>query len=362
MKWGKHLKSHVDSVKREHGLRKTLKNANNMSTKEIQKAANRAQLENDMKRLSKERKVGSRKDKADYRNRANMSDQELQRKVQRLRAKSSLKRNAKDATKNQREIGKKILQIAAPLALQYVLTKSIGKKDVFNAVLNNGGGKAKMVKNVIDAARKAKAKHADSLDDVIMHSFENEEGESDDAVIENLLEDFSDDEIAEMLSHGIGDDDTLQHHGVKGMHWGVHKGKIKAAIKNHVTKVRQKQNKRVLAYHEKNMNKSKTYTRLYKKHAKVYKTHLGAAQKAVQQHLEIKRARVKLGVHAAVLASPMLAKGAKVAANAAHKAATNPDNIRKAKNVVQAMKRSPIRYVDGKKMTNVVKTVYNHGL
>jgi uncharacterized protein (UPF0303 family) len=55
-------------------------------------------------------------------------------------------------------------------------------------------------------------------------------------------------------------------------------------------------------------------------------------------------------VTAGIMAKPAISKAAK----AAGKAARNPENIRRAKNVVQALKRSPIRYVDGSKMKNVI--------
>ncbi len=367
MKWGvrkkasqvkSSVKSRVDSIKREHSWKKKLNDAGNMSTKDLQRTANRAQLENDMKRLSKKSNVGSSKDKKDYLKRADMSDQELFRKVQRLRAKDQLNRNADEATKKQREIAKKVVQVAAPLVIQYAMTRTISKKDIMNAVVNSGGAKVKMVKTVMDTANKAKnnTKHGDDLEDVLLHSLEVEfENET---WLDDLLEDFSDDEIAEMLSHNIGDsEDTLQHFGVKGMKWGVRKGQVKGAIKKYAKNRREKANKKVLDYHEKN-KENKTYKKLYESSSKRYKTHLGAATNAARRHGEIKRARVQLGVHAAVLASPVVSKALRTTVKAAHKVATNPDNIRKAKNVVQAMKRSPIRYVDGKKMTNVVKTVF----
>jgi hypothetical protein len=336
MKWGKHkanvsegvqkigektkevavkstskVKPHIDSIKREHGLKKVLKNANNMSTKDIQKVSARAQIENDLKRLSKERHVGSKKDRQDYLKRADMSDQEVFRKVQRLRAKSSLKRNANDATKRQKDIAKKVLHIAAPLVLQYALTKSIGKKDVVsaatNAAVNLGGEKAKLVKNLVDQAKYIKK-----------------------------------------FKHGIDDEDTIQHHGVKGMHWGVRK-KVQKMVKAH----RVKQNKKVLDRHEKHKDK-KTYKKLYEGNSKRYATHLAAARKTQQQVAEINRQRVKLAATAALLVAPHVAPHIAKATNAASKVASNPDNIRKAKNVAQALKRSPIRYVDGKKMKNVI--------
>lgn len=315
MKWGKRtadaVKTRVDSVKREHSWNKTLKNASNMSTKDIQKTSQRAQLENDMKRLSKERGVGSSKDKKDYLKRGEMSDQELHRKVQRLRVKSNLNRTAKDATKSQREVAKKVIQIAAPLALGYAMTGSINKRDVVNAAINTavnaGGEKARFVKSLADqAVRTKKVKHSDEFED------------------------------------------TLQHHGVKGMHWGVRK-KVQKAVKAH----RAKQNKRVLDYHEKHKGK-KLYGKLYAQNSKRYKSHLAAARKSREQVFAVRAQQAKVaaivGVAVASQNKHHIAKASKVLG----KVAQNPDNIRKAKNVVQALKRSPIRYVDGKKMKNVI--------
>jgi hypothetical protein len=304
------IKSHIDSIKREHDWKKTLKNTDKMSTKEIGQRTSRAQLENDMKRLSKIKKVGSKKDRQDYLKRADMSDQELFRKVQRLRAKSSLKRVASDATKSQKEIAKKLMHIAAPLALQYALTKSVGKKDVINAAtnaaVNLGGAKARLVKNLVDQARKVK--HSEVLDD----------------------------------------EETIQHHGVKGMHWGV-RGKVQKAVKAH----RAKQNQRVLDYHEKNKGK-KAYKKLYSHNSKRYKSHLAAARKTREQVAAIHRQRAVIATKLAVGLVAANRHGIAKGVNSAKNAVKNPDNIRKAKNVAQALKRSPIRYVDGSKMKNVI--------
>jgi hypothetical protein len=315
MHWGKHkakaggvkdaIKTRVDSIKRENSWGKVLNNASNMTTKELQKHATRAQAENDLKRLSKKAGVGSAKDKKDYLNRGKMTDQELARKVQRLRAKENLNRNANDATKAQKELAKKVIQVAAPLVISYALTGTVSKKDIINTVMNPGGAKAKAIQSLVNAASKK-------------------------------------------VKHGIEDEETLQHHGVKGMHWGAHK-RIQKIVKAH----RAKQNQKVLDYHEKNKAK-KTYKRLYDMNSKRFKTHLAAAKKTQQQIRAIQVQRAKMVVGAAGLAAPHLAPHIVKAANAVNKAAHNPDNIRKAKNVVQALKKSPIRYVDGSKMKNVV--------
>jgi hypothetical protein len=333
MKWGKvkssvkkktdgvkeTAKTHVNSIKRERSWNKTLSKANEMSTKDLQKASSRAQLENDMKRLSK--KVGSSKEKKDYLKRGDMNDQELFRKVQRLRAKDSLNRNASEATKQQTAIAKKVVQVAAPLVLSYALTGRIGKKDLVNAALSASGAHGKAIKTITDMVNKQKkdanAKHSDELDDILLHLLQDEE--------------------------------FLTHYGVKGMKWGVVRSKIRKVVKAR----RAKQNKQVLDRHEKNKDK-KTYKKLYSQNSKRYKSHLGAARKTQEQLADRNRKKVALalsvGTRVAIAASPQI----KRATNAAANAARNPDNIRKAKNVVQAMKRSPIRYVDGKKMTNVI--------
>jgi hypothetical protein len=308
MHWGKRkaeaVKSRVDSIKREHSWNKTLKNANNMTTKELQKHASRAQLENDMKRLSKKAGVGSAKDKKDYLNRGKMADQELHRKVQRLRAKENLNRNANDATKSQKEFAKKVVQIAAPLAVSYALTGKVSKKDIINTVMNPGAAKAKAVQSL----------------------------------------------ISKVTKHSVELEDILQHHGVKGMHWGARK-RIQAVVKAH----RARQNQKILDYHEKNKNK-KLYKRLYNFNSRRYASHLAAARKTKEQVHRVHKQRATLAtavaIHVAAANYHHLAKGAKVIG----KAAQNPDNIRRAKNVVQAIKRSPIRYVDGKAMKNVVGT------
>lgn len=314
MHWGKHVKS----AQREHAWKKASKNANNMSTKDIQKQASRAQLENDMKRISKKRGVGSKKDKQDYLNRANMSDQELFRKVQRLRAKENLNRTANDATKSQKELAKKVIQIAAPLAIQYAITKSVGKGDFVNAAMAGVlvGEKGKMINNLLNQVKQAKK-----------------------------------------MKHGIEDEETLQHHGVKGMHWGVRK-QIKQVVKAHRAAQRAKLDK----YHAAKSDHA-GYQILYKRRLARNGGNHHAAIRDARDTLRKRRTQNaiiagKLAVGVAGLASPYLKPHVKKAANAAAKAARNPDNIRKAKNVVQAMKRSPIRYVDGKKMTNVVGNIF----
>src|SRR5699024_12731015 len=65
---------------------------NKKTTKEIRRDTERLRNENEHKRLSsRTSKVGTRKDRQDYRRRSDMSDSELKRKVNRLSAKEEFK-------------------------------------------------------------------------------------------------------------------------------------------------------------------------------------------------------------------------------------------------------------------------------
>jgi hypothetical protein len=377
MKWGKHIKSagssaksgvkkvgtktkeaadkvaskakpHIDSIKRENSWKKQLNNASNMSTKQLQKVANRAQLENDLKRLSRKSNVGSSKDKKDYLKRGKMDDAELSRKVQRLRAKDNLLRNSNDATKAQKELAKKIIKVAAPLAISLAVNGKISQKDIFEAVTNPGGSKSKAVKAVIKTVS-SKVKQSADLEDVILHGV-----------------DFND--LIGMLNHGYSDDDivefellddSLQHYGVKGMKWGVIRNKVQKSVKAHVKKRNAKERATLDKYHEKRINKSKSYKQAYNRRTKGEKGKTPARHYAAVRSIKAQNDKVKRAVilKTAALAAPLVMdKGRKLASKASD-FASNPDNIRKGKNIIQAIKRSPIRYVDGKKMTNVVGTI-----
>lgn len=353
MKWGvrkdKHkgkLRTHVDSIKREHSWGKKLRESDNMSTKDIQKLASRAQLESDFKRLSKKTNVGSAKSKKDYLKRADMDDKELLRKVQRLRAKDQLDRNANEITKQHREMAKKIVQVAAPLAIKYALTGRISKADLIAAALATGGGKVKMVKTAMDETNKVKkqgngTKHSDELADVILHSLKPSE------IVQLLIHGYADDDIVEL--------DVLQHAGVKGMKWGVIRKKIQTAGRAHNRKRSEKIKAANAKFHEKRKNKPR-YKRIYNAQLKRNK---GNHEKTVSQiRSATARTNRTLLINGAIAASPFIKAAGKTVVRKAAKMASDPANIRRGKNIIQAIKRSPIRYVDGKAMTNVVGTIF----
>ena len=112
------IKEVRDSKKRETSWVKELSKVDSMKTDDIRRLANRIQNENDFKRLSKNRQLSDAKDRKDYRTRGEMSDAQLQNKVNRLRAKDQLRRTISEASKEQREFGKKLVSIAVPLAFQ----------------------------------------------------------------------------------------------------------------------------------------------------------------------------------------------------------------------------------------------------
>lgn len=132
----KNLKRDIKEVKaskkRETSWVKELDNINKMSTDDIRKLANRIQNENEFKRMSKNRSLSDRNDRREYRNRDKMTDSQLQNKVNNLRAKDQLRRNISQASKEQRDFGKKLVAIAVPLAFQVADGKINAKHIVDN--------------------------------------------------------------------------------------------------------------------------------------------------------------------------------------------------------------------------------------
>ena len=131
------LRRTLDSLKRERQWRKAVEEIDKMSTKDINALSKRISLENDLKRYSRTKGVGTKKDREDYLRRDKMSDQELQRKVTRLKAKNALNDNVNNASKEQREFGERIFNIGSDVALKYAKDRSIEPKDVFTSVKKN---------------------------------------------------------------------------------------------------------------------------------------------------------------------------------------------------------------------------------
>lgn len=163
MKWGVRndkrstkitIGDRLGSLKRERQWKKVLKEVDSLTTSQITSVGKRVGLENDLKRLSKNSKIATAKDKRDYIDRAGMSDSDLSRKVTRLRAKDTLEKNISSASKEQRELGEKIVNAGGALTLKYAATKSITPQDIFDAVNNPKPIKDKSVKQLVEQVTK----------------------------------------------------------------------------------------------------------------------------------------------------------------------------------------------------------------
>jgi hypothetical protein len=126
------LRKNLDSMKREREWHKVLKRMDTLTTKDIGIVKKRVDLENSLKSLSRS-KVATKKDRNDYLRREHMSDTELSRKVVRLRAKDGLYKSVRDASKEQREIGMKVVQIGGSLGVKYAINRKLGPKDFLDA-------------------------------------------------------------------------------------------------------------------------------------------------------------------------------------------------------------------------------------
>lgn len=130
------IRERAGSLKRERQWSKVLKEADNMTNEQLNAVAKRVGLENDLKRLIKESRMATKSDKADYARRKDMDDTELMERVNRLRAKDNLSRKVRDASKEQRELGEKVVNVGSNIALKYVSNKPVTGKDIFDAIVN----------------------------------------------------------------------------------------------------------------------------------------------------------------------------------------------------------------------------------
>lgn len=136
------LTRNLDSMKRERQWKSVLKDVDKLNTNEIKAVTKRVNLENDLKKLSKS-SIAKPKDKDDYLRRANMADAELSRKVVRLRAKDGLHKSVNEASREQREFGQKVVQIASSVGVKYALNR--------NSVTTKG-----IIKDLFEASKKPK--------------------------------------------------------------------------------------------------------------------------------------------------------------------------------------------------------------
>lgn len=150
----------LNSLKRERQWKSVLKEMHDLSTEDLLTISKRVSLENSLKTLSKS-KVGTKSDRDDYHRREHMDNDELSKKVVRLKAKESLHNAVHSASKEQREFGQKIVQVGGSLGVKYALTRTIGPKDVFDAIKNPKSSADKAKSDLLKVAlEKVKAKHA----------------------------------------------------------------------------------------------------------------------------------------------------------------------------------------------------------
>lgn len=159
MKWGvRRVRDKLGSLRRERQWKKVIGELDNLSTDQINVLAKRVGLENDLKRLTKNKAVSKPADREDYIKRASLSDADLAMKVVRLRAKENLTKKISDASKEQRELGEKIVNIGGTVAVKYATTKSLTPKDVFDAVAKPINIKDKGVKALVETILKNSSK------------------------------------------------------------------------------------------------------------------------------------------------------------------------------------------------------------
>lgn len=103
------VKLRGQSVARENSWAK--KDISKMSTKELQRNANRARLENELKRHA--RGTGRREVKRDYLNRKDLTTEDLQSKVRRLNLEREFNKQASQATRSQIKMAQDIMKSMA---------------------------------------------------------------------------------------------------------------------------------------------------------------------------------------------------------------------------------------------------------
>lgn len=140
-KWGVRrdrptIRDHLNSLSRERQWKKIAGDVRHLSTDEILTVSKRIGLENDLKKLSRNKTITSQHAKNDYTYREKLSDQELQASVHRLRAKESLHKNINNASKEQREIGEKVVNVTKALAYTYAKNQRLTAEDIFKAYKN----------------------------------------------------------------------------------------------------------------------------------------------------------------------------------------------------------------------------------
>lgn len=122
------VKGAIRSKGREISMVAAQREIKNLTTKDAQTVLSRVQLENRFKRLSSTPNVGTTKSKEEYLNRENMSNEELKRKVDRLQLADNMRVESRKANQEVIDMGKKIVAIAAPIAVQVAVSGAVDQK------------------------------------------------------------------------------------------------------------------------------------------------------------------------------------------------------------------------------------------
>lgn len=164
-------------------------------------------------------------------------------------------------------------------------------------------------------------------------------------------------------------DEVIQHFGVKGMKWGVKRAKSQLSkagkgVRNHLRAKAKKKNDRLIKiadkYHEKNKNK-RIYKRQYERNLKRFEKrgkYKDPHRRAVlQTRRDVANAKRAILYSLTPIAAPVVAKGTVVGlkyAGAAYRKTMTPSNVIAGKNILQAMKNSPVRYADVSKYKDII--------
>ena len=148
------VRKHIDSNKREVGMRKMLKDVDTLSDNDIRARVNRVRNENDMRRVLDNTPTRDRKRKKalrdEYLDRDKLSDSELQVRVARLNLEDNLRREVIRASKPQREAANELIKTVSTHTLNKYTDP---KTKVFSAT-----GNAEHDAYIHDALKYAKEK------------------------------------------------------------------------------------------------------------------------------------------------------------------------------------------------------------
>lgn len=138
------------------------------------------------------------------------------------------------------------------------------------------------------------------------------------------------------------------------MKWGVRQ-KIANTVKARQRKVNKRYNEVADKYHEKNKNK-KVYKKHYQRNLKIAR---GNHRRAVMNtRSEIRNVKMAIAFSVASIASSKNARigaaGLASLSGVAYRKVASPENIRRGKNVILAMKKSPVRYADVSKYKDII--------